>query len=224
MIGAIRSGDILFHPVVTIRCFGWRIFFKAIFPWHSETFLSLLQEASYFESAASKAPDILRRCIELELRARRIYTSFAKAFADYKPISGFFADMARQEEHHAELLEVCRIAAQHGSWKTNYFRPWDDSLPALERQMDETEARLCAVGDLDDALRTTLEIESSALNEAFAGIVMAADSSFVRTLGAFQEAVETHIGYICQEVPKLAPHWMLACRDLRARLARRTAT
>ena len=25
MIGAIRAWDIMFHPIVTVQCFGWKI-------------------------------------------------------------------------------------------------------------------------------------------------------------------------------------------------------
>ena len=43
MIGAICTNDILFHPFVTIRAFGWRVFFRAVFEGQGDTFLSLLQ-------------------------------------------------------------------------------------------------------------------------------------------------------------------------------------
>ena len=31
MVGVISHWDILAHPVVTIRAFGWRVFFRAVF-------------------------------------------------------------------------------------------------------------------------------------------------------------------------------------------------
>ena len=31
MIEAICTNDVLFHPFVTIRAFGWRVFFRAVF-------------------------------------------------------------------------------------------------------------------------------------------------------------------------------------------------
>ena len=43
MIGAICTNDILFHPFVTIRAFGWRVFFRAVFEGQVDTFLCLLQ-------------------------------------------------------------------------------------------------------------------------------------------------------------------------------------
>jgi hypothetical protein len=74
-------------------------------------------------------------------------------------------------------------------------------MPALEKQMDETEASLCAVGDVDDAIRLMIQIESSAINEAFSGVVMAADSSFVRKLGAFQEPSRSTSGTSARKLP-----------------------
>ncbi len=37
MIGAIRKWDILAHPFVTIHCFGWRVFFRAVTADHNQT-------------------------------------------------------------------------------------------------------------------------------------------------------------------------------------------
>ena len=48
MVGVINAWDILAHPVATIRSFGWRVFFRAIGPWQSRPFLSLLRDAGYF--------------------------------------------------------------------------------------------------------------------------------------------------------------------------------
>jgi hypothetical protein len=38
MVGVITRWDIVAHPVVTIRCFGWQVFFRAIVPWHNVSF------------------------------------------------------------------------------------------------------------------------------------------------------------------------------------------
>ena len=49
MIGAICTNDILFHPFVTIRAFGWRVFFRAVFEGQGGTFLSLLQREGFLK-------------------------------------------------------------------------------------------------------------------------------------------------------------------------------
>ena len=143
MVGVINHWDILAHPVVTIRCFGWRVFFRAVGPWQSGPFLSLLRDSGCFGAAASKVPTILERCIGLELRAKRIYSALANAFSDEGLVGPFFAGLAEQEQYHADLLEICRAAAIRGGWKANLFNPWDDYLPRLEQQMDATEAAVC---------------------------------------------------------------------------------
>ena len=56
MVGVIGTWDILAHPVVTIRCFGWGVFFRAVVSWQGGTFLSLLQDAGRFRAAASNVP------------------------------------------------------------------------------------------------------------------------------------------------------------------------
>ena len=47
MVGVITGWDVFTHPVVTIRCFGWQVFFRAVAPWQDETFLSLLQSGGF---------------------------------------------------------------------------------------------------------------------------------------------------------------------------------
>ena len=73
MVGVITSWDILAHPILTIRCFGWQVFFRAVVPWHDGPFLSLVRDAGFLAASVSSVPTILERCIALELRAKRIY-------------------------------------------------------------------------------------------------------------------------------------------------------
>ncbi len=71
MVGVITGWDILAHPISTIRCFGWRVFFRAVAPWQDKPFLSLLQDAGFLKAGTSEVPTILERCIALELRVKR---------------------------------------------------------------------------------------------------------------------------------------------------------
>ena len=50
MIGPIYTNDILFYPFVTIRAFGWRASFRAVFEGQGDAFLSLLQSEGFFEA------------------------------------------------------------------------------------------------------------------------------------------------------------------------------
>ena len=122
MLGVITSRDVLLHPIATIRCFGWGIFFRAVSPWHEKTFLALLRDADFFGAASSQIPELLRRCVELELRAKRIYAALAEGFVNLGSIGRFFETLALEEQDHADLLELCRAAAIRGGWKANYFR------------------------------------------------------------------------------------------------------
>ncbi|MBN2476374.1 MAG: hypothetical protein JXB62_17305 [Pirellulales bacterium] len=226
MVGAITTWDVLLHPVATVQCFGWRIFFRAVFPLQRTTFLSLLQNADFFVAAAAKSPVILGRCIGLELRAKRIYAAFAKALADDPVETGsasrFFHTLAEQEQEHADLLAVCRAVAIRGGWKADYLSPWQDCVDRLEQQMEQAEASVASIGSVEDALRLVIRIESSEINQTFQAVLAAADSPLVKRLGAFRGAMETHTAYICRRIPELAPHLTLACRELR--LASRFST
>ena len=167
MVGVITSWDVLAHPISTIRSFGWVVFFRAVGPWQAKPFLSLVRDAGFFGTSASAVPTILERCIALELRAKVIYRTFARAFADEGLVAPFFAGLAEQEQYHADLLEVCRAAALRMGWKANLFNPLQDYLPRLEQQMDAAEAAVHHVGSVEDALRLVIQIESSEVNEVF---------------------------------------------------------
>ena len=82
MVGVIRKRDILAHPVVTIRCFGWPVFLRALAASRQQTFLSLLVECSALRPPKVKVPELLGHCVELELRAKRVYESLAERFAE----------------------------------------------------------------------------------------------------------------------------------------------
>lgn len=220
MVGVITSRDVLLHPFATVRCFGWGIFFRAVFPWHDKPFLSLLQEGGFFQDTTPKLSALLGRCIELELRAKRIYTALAKTLIEKRSVTQFFEILARQEQDHADLLEVCRTAASRGGWKTNLFHPLQEFVPRLERRMDEVEASAYPVGCLDDALRMVIQIEASEVNQVFQAVLAASDSAFVKRLKPFRDATQTHMAYICQRIPEFAPHLLPACRELSAKYPR----
>ena len=154
MVGVIDHWDILTHPIVTIRSFGWRVFFRAIEPWQGRPLLSLLREAGYFGAEDSNVSTILERCVALELRAKRIYNVLARTFADHGLIGPFFAGLVEQEQYHADLLQICRAAALRCRWKANLFNPWQDYLPRLEQQMATIEAALPQIDSVETGSRT----------------------------------------------------------------------
>jgi hypothetical protein len=217
MVGVITSWDIFAHPVSTIRCFGWGVFFRAVAPWHKQTFLFLLQDAGYFRAAASKVPTILERCIVLEQRAKRIYEVLAAAFVAQRQ---FFVGLALQEQFHADLLNVCKAAAIRSGWKANLFNPWQDYLPRLEEQMKEAEAAVSRIDNLEAALQLVFQIEFSEINDVFYAALAATDAAFVNRLKPFRETMEAHMAYIAERVPELSPHLMFACRELRTKFPR----
>ena len=217
MVGVITSWDILAHPITTIRCFGWQVFFKAVGPWQSKTFLSLLRDAGLLGHSTSSMQTILERCIVLELRTKRIYRALAKAFDDQGLVGTFFAGLVEQEQYHVDLLEVCRAAAIRGGWKALLFNPWQDYLPRLEQQMAGSEVAVSTIDSVDAALRLVIQIESSEINQVFYAALAATDSAFVKGLRPFRKAMEAHMSYLVERIPELSPNLMLAMRELRTR-------
>ena len=205
MIGAIRTRDVVFHPFVTIRCFGWKTFFRAIMARRAETFLSLLHDRDVFGNKDRTADAFLRQCFKLELRAKSVYCTLAETMCDRPAIAEFLGTLAEQEQEHADLLQLCRAASNGSSWELEILLPWRDSLDRLDREMDEAEAMVPTVNDVDDVMRLVLQIELSEVNHVFLAAMTASNSTFVKNLRPFQTAVETHIAYIASQVSELAP-------------------
>lgn len=216
MIGAIRRLDILAHPFVTVHCFGWRVFFRALMAKGNQTFLSLLVQTGTFQPPQVRIPELVDRCIQLELRAQRIYHWLAGRFLGYPSASGFFDALAQQEETHAELLSLCKEAAGRTVWKDELFAPWRDAIPRLERQLAEAEASLGSLDRVADGLRLVMRIEGSEINQVFQSVVDASGAGFVRRVCAFQKAAAAHISSICEAIPRLEPRLAEQCREFRA--------
>ena len=217
MVGVITGWDVFTHPVVTIRCFGWQVFFRAVAPWQDETFLSLLQSAAFSNRTASDASAILERCIELELRAKRIYRALGKALSDQGLVGPFFNALADQEQYHADLLAVCRAAVIRRGWSLGVFNPWLAYLPRLEQQMEAAEAAVYKIDSVDAALQLVIQIESSEVNPVFQAVMAASNAAFVKKLKPFREAMDAHMSYIAERLPQLSPGLAPACQELRAK-------
>ncbi len=217
MNGVICTQDILFHPIVTIRSFGWRVFFRAVFQGQGDTFLSLLQREGFFAATTSNEPELIERCVWLELQAAAIYHSLADFFSSLIPFRNFLNELADEEQEHADLLRVCKFFASQGRFVQDRFRPWHDYVPLLEKQMQQAVASLDEIQSSDDLVRLILHIEGSEMNRVFLGVIKATDSPFVRNLGPFRRAVKRHIGYICKTISKLTPSAAAACRELRVK-------
>lgn len=206
MIGAICTGDIVHHPLVTIRCFGWKTLFRALLTGKGKTFLSLLADEGTFCPNNAEAAAILKQCIDLELRAQSIYLTLMESMADKPAVSLFFATLAQQEQSHAELLRLCANASERAGWRIDLLLAWRDKIVQLGQEMGEAEKSAPSIDDLDDALRLVIQLELSEVNRIFMGAMTASNSTFVKKLRPFQTAVETHINYITSQIAELAPH------------------
>ncbi len=218
MVGAIVKRDILTHPLVTIRCFGWRVFLRAVFAGANTTFLSLLTDSETLKPAGQGVPEFVARCVALELQASGLYSAFAERFADQQPVHEFFAALARQERAHAELLELAETAASRERWQEDKAAPWRGVVPRLERRMERAAHSIDEVRSARDAFEQVIDIESSEINDVFRGVISASDSCFVRRIDAFHETERRHLCFICGGIEQLQPDLVPACRKLRERM------
>jgi rubrerythrin len=214
MVGAICKLEILSHPVATIECFGWAVFFRAVFSGRDQTFLSLLSQVGVFQHPQVPVPDFIGHCITLERRTMRIYQSLSLRYARMRLAREFFNHLAEQEDIHAELLELCRAAASRGRWKEQGIETWRQILPDTERLLREEEVALDRHDSLADSLRLVIRVESSQINGLFTGIVTATDARFAKVFGAFRTAVRDHLGYIQERIPVLEPSLKQECNQL----------
>jgi hypothetical protein len=214
MVGVIRGWDVLAHPITTIRCFGWQVFFRAVVPWHETPFLSLVRDAGFLNQSDSSVATILDRCIALELRAMRIYRILANALDDQGLVGPFFVGLVEQEQYHVDLLQLARAAAIRSKWRANVFNPWQDYLPRLEHQMETAEAAVCDINSIDAALRMVIQIESSEINKVFDAALAATNAAFVKKLRPFRRAMQSHMSYLVERIPQLSPRMIVNVREL----------
>lgn len=215
MVGAIRKREVLAHPIVTIQCFGWQVFFRALLAGRNQTFLSLLAESGAMQAPTDPVHELIERCVELELAAETIYDRLGQQFAGSAEAATFFRTLARQEQSHAELLRLCKAAATNSGWAEEQLGPSRGVLPQLEQDMDSARTTLPSVTDLAAAFRLVIQIESSEINTVFRRVVAATESDFVKKLQAFQTAGSQHVGYICREISRLRPELAQDCQRIR---------
>lgn len=219
MLGAIGKREVLAHPLLTVRCFGWRVFLRTICARRDESFLAILAQSDLLKPPSEGVAEWVGRCVELELTAGRIYAVLARRFLRRRTVHAFFAALAEQEKEHAELLEICRTAASQQRWHANPTAGWEAVVPELERRMRNAETSLDAIRDVRSALERVLEIESSEINDVFRNVIAAADSDFVRKMRVFHEAERRHLSFICRHIALLQPPLVPATTVLQQRQA-----
>jgi hypothetical protein len=213
MIGAIRTWDIVSHPIVTVQCFGWRTLFRAVVARQDRTFLSLLNQGALISPADPEAAAILKQCVDLELRAEHIYITLANIMIDQPPLALFFTTLAEQEQEHADLLRLCAAASKRDEAWLRVLRSWRDDVIRLSQRMSEAEDVVPTIAGVEDALRLMVQIELSEVNQVFLGTMDASHAPFVKKLRPFKKAVEKHLLYIAEQLPKLAPSLCGECEE-----------
>lgn len=202
MQGIIRKRDVVAHPVVTIQCFGWKLFFRTLVADHDRTFLELVGEDT-FPKRGYRAPNLVARSAGLERRAMGIYLNIARRNSQDPQLCAFFSTLADQESSHAELLELCASATSPEQWESDELTRWQEVLPGLETAVSEFEQAASTVEGRHAALELMSRLEGSEINDLFLGVVGASSSEFVRAVHAFKHAEKNQDAYIARMLPSL---------------------
>lgn len=219
MVGAICKLDVLFHPIVTIQCFGWMVFFRAVFAGRNQTFLSLVAKARHDWRPSRPAPELIDECIQLERRILRVYTEFCGRYTRNEEVHELFGHLARQTLDYIAVLELCRAAAHRCLGRNGGVDRWRDTLAETDRRLKDAEATLAQRHSIADALRLAIEIESSQLDRVIVAVAEAVDPRLACSLRAFR-----NLAYLCQRVPVLEPAFSDACQAIRAGLPKEQRT
>ena len=214
MLGIIRKRDVLAHPWVTIRCFGWRVFVRTLLAGRRRTFLSVISDCQVLGPRPVRDKDPLGRPILLELRAEALYEGLARKFAAVEAAREFFSELAAQERDHADLLEVCRAALRRGGPDDRLLGSLVEQVPRLEEAMARAEASASGLSDLREALRLTIAIESSEVNRVFQGLVAACGSDFAAKVERFGAAARSHLSFLRRWIPEIDPALREECDAL----------
>jgi rubrerythrin len=215
MLGAIRKRDILAHPVVTVQCFGWKVFLRVLVAGGDVTFLSIVASSRPFGDVSGDLPDLVSRCVELERSAMRIYEALADRFQDEPEVRRFFRSLAMQEKGHAEMLALCHRSVGHGRWVEQQLNTMRGSVERLQNEMLATEASVTGISSARDALRLVIAVESSEINRLFKKVVAACPSEFVRTIRRFWDAEQQHLEFICKAIHAFDPELSDECAVLK---------
>lgn len=214
MLGVIQKRHLLFHPLITIRCFGWRIFAQALAAPAGKTFLGLLQDFRTFHREPNPVELLVARAAALERRAERIYASLADEFEHEPDAAAFFRSLSIQESSHAELLELCIEAAKGTHWNDPSSELWKSALEQLEARMAQFEAQAQSALPLIEALRLVISLETSEINTMFRNVVDANATSFVERFANFHRVGRRHLSFARHRIIKLAPELTRECIPL----------
>lgn len=214
MLGAICKRDILAHPVVTVRCFGWVVFVRAVCAGANTTFLSLLAESPAMRPPRPSGESVLDECIALERRIGAIYAGLAERLAGEPAVAEFLRNLAAQEEGHAELLTICRDVFAGDRWEERLVDACRPVVRTLALSVAGAERRVAALSGGREALELVLELESTEVNRVFRRVVTTHGSPFVQRLGRFQAAGREHTEYVRDVLVRLLPDLAVRCQQV----------
>lgn len=207
MRGLIGKKDVLAHPVVIIRGFGWKTFCRCLTSSPGTTFLEIISEgiphpASPQEIELSRQFD---RLISFELRNAELYSQMAELFHSLLDVREFFRTLTDQEEGHAEILRITKVeVARRNLWNTLVpIKP--EMIEKIDRKLTEAEKTIADSKKLElaRALHLVEDLEASEINIVFDFLLHSVQTPFLRRIHFLIPSVADHQTYLNSMLPSL---------------------
>lgn len=208
MRGLIGKKDVLRHPVVVIRGFGWKAFFRAVAAPPGRTFLEVISVGIPRPSTPQEIElsAQLDKMISFELRCSHIYARMAEIFRDRWGLArDFFRNLSEQEEGHAEILRITKVEVSRRSlWKilipvkAEVIEKTDKLLSDVEWSLREPEKLT-----IEQGLENVERLESSEINMVFDFLLHSVSSPFIKKIYKMVPTLADHHTYLNSLLPLL---------------------
>lgn len=180
------------HPLQIIRLFGMRVFLGLLLD-RRKTLLE--QVVGHYQAHGVALPGAIGnayKCSALfEFRVARIYAAMAARFADQPEAASLFRDLSEEEMEHGRIMLTCLFHVTAGpavdfvpSVRDPAIRDALNNLRDLERQVPTMT--------LEEALRTTAELERGEVNVIFGRLLKQVDRAELGLFAAQLDGANSH--------------------------------
>lgn len=191
------------HPAQIARLFGLKVLIGLLLD-RRKTLLERVVEQ--YQAHGVPAPGAIGnayKCSALfEFRVARIYAAMAERFADHPEAAGLFRDLSEEELEHGRVMLACLFHVKAGpqvdfmpSVRDPEIRDALNRLRDLERQVPEMT--------LEEALRTTAELERGEVNVIFGRLLKQVDRAELGLFAAQLEGANSHSESVPRRIAQL---------------------
>jgi rubrerythrin len=145
--------------------------------------------------------DLLRECAELESRIGELYQGFAARWHADRDLASFWTEMASAERQHASLLSAAAALAIE---KPERLEAIDATSLASIRGFVRALTSWPAPTNVDDALKTALELEELELDRVYAELLRISGGESAGAGTDEQFGIEEHVELLLAMIERRA--------------------